>query len=68
MKEDVGTVFDEVGIPDCLDARKIEKVMRRTFKRIQRAVKTVLRADEQTVRKTFARYENESRDCRGAVA
>ena len=33
MKEDVGTVFDEVGIPDCLDARKIEKVMRRTFKR-----------------------------------
>lgn len=32
IKEDVGTVFDEVGIPDCLNARQVGKIMRGTFK------------------------------------
>lgn len=32
IKEDVGTVFDEVGIPECLNARQIGKIMRGTFK------------------------------------
>ncbi len=32
IKEDVGTVFDEVGIPECLNARKVGKIMRGTFK------------------------------------
>lgn len=33
IKEDVGTVFDEVGIPECLNARQVGKIMRGTFKR-----------------------------------
>lgn len=32
IKEDVGTVFDDVGIPDCLNARQVGKIMRGTFK------------------------------------
>lgn len=32
IKEDVGTVFDEVGIPECLNARQVGKIMRGTFK------------------------------------
>lgn len=32
IKEDVGTVFDNVGIPDCLTTRQIGKVMRGTFR------------------------------------
>lgn len=32
IKEDVGTVFDEVGIPECLNSRKVGKIMRGTFK------------------------------------
>lgn len=31
-KEDIGVVLDEVGIPDCLTARQVGKVMRHTFK------------------------------------
>lgn len=33
IKEDVGTVFDEVGIPECLNAVQVGKIMRGTFKR-----------------------------------
>lgn len=33
IKEDVGTVFDDVGIPECLNARQVGKIMRLTFKR-----------------------------------
>lgn len=32
IKEDVGTVFDDVGIPECLNARQVGKIMRGTFK------------------------------------
>lgn len=32
IKEEVGTVFDEVGIPECLNARQVGKIMRGTFK------------------------------------
>lgn len=32
IKEDVGTVFDEVGIPECLNVRQVGKIMRGTFK------------------------------------
>lgn len=32
IKEDVGTVFDEVGIPECLNARQVGKIMSGTFK------------------------------------
>ncbi|MCH5191716.1 MAG: ABC transporter ATP-binding protein [Oscillospiraceae bacterium] len=31
-KEDVGVVLDEVGIPDCLTANQVGKIMRYTFK------------------------------------
>ena len=31
-KEDVGVVLDEVGIPDCLRAGQVSKIMRHTFK------------------------------------
>ncbi len=31
IKEDVGTVFDEVGIPECLNAVQVGKIMRGTF-------------------------------------
>ncbi|MDE6726767.1 MAG: ABC transporter ATP-binding protein [Oscillospiraceae bacterium] len=31
IKEDVGTVFDDVGIPECLNARQVGKIMRGTF-------------------------------------
>lgn len=31
-KEDVGVVLDEVGIPDCLTANQVGKIMRHTFK------------------------------------
>lgn len=31
-KEDVGVVLDEVGIPQCLNADQVEKVMKNTFK------------------------------------
>lgn len=33
IKEDVGTVFDEVGIPECLNAVQVGKIMRGTFAR-----------------------------------
>lgn len=33
IKEDVGTVFDDVGIPECLNAVQVGKIMRGTFKR-----------------------------------
>ncbi len=33
IKEDVGTVFDDVGIPECLNARQVGKIMRNTFKK-----------------------------------
>lgn len=32
IKEDVGTVFDDVGIPECLNARQVGKIMRGTFR------------------------------------
>lgn len=32
IKEDVGTVFDDVGIPECLNARQVGKIMHGTFK------------------------------------
>lgn len=32
IKEDVGTVFDDVGIPECLNAVQVGKIMRGTFK------------------------------------
>lgn len=32
IKEDVGTVLDEVGIPDLLNARQVGSIMKRTFK------------------------------------
>lgn len=38
IKEDVGTVFDTVGMPDCLTTRQIGKVMRGTFKSWNEAV------------------------------
>ena len=31
-KEDVGVVMDEVGLPDCLTARQVRKVMKHTFR------------------------------------
>ncbi len=33
IKEDVGTVFDDVGIPECLNARQVGKIMRNPFKK-----------------------------------
>lgn len=32
IKEDVGVVMDEVGIPECLTVKQVEKVMKNTFK------------------------------------
>ena len=32
IKEDVGVVMDEVGLPDCLTAKQVGKVMRHTFR------------------------------------
>ena len=32
IKEDVGVVLDEVGIPECLNARQVGKVMQNTYK------------------------------------
>ena len=32
IKEDVGVVFDEVGIPECPDTRQVGKVMSLTFR------------------------------------
>ncbi len=32
MKEDVGVVMDEVGIPECLTALQVSKIMRHTFR------------------------------------
>ncbi len=33
IKEDVGVVMDEVGIPECLTAKQVGKVMKHTFRR-----------------------------------
>lgn len=33
IKEDVGVVMDEVGIPACLNAKQVAKIMRNTFRR-----------------------------------
>ena len=33
LKEDIGVVMDEAGIPECLTARQVGKVMRHTFRR-----------------------------------
>lgn len=32
IKEDLGVVMDEVGIPECLTVRQVEKVMKHTFR------------------------------------
>ena len=32
VKEDVGAVLDDLGLPDCLDIKKTEKVMKGIFK------------------------------------
>ena len=32
IKEDVGVVLDEVGIPECLNARQVGKIMQHTYK------------------------------------
>lgn len=32
VKEDIGVVLDEVGIPDCLNVKQVGKVMKHTFK------------------------------------
>lgn len=32
LKEDIGVVLDDVGIPDCLNAIQVEKIMKLTFK------------------------------------
>lgn len=32
IKEDVGVVLDDIGIPDCLTAKQVGKIMRHTFK------------------------------------
>ena len=32
IKEDIGVVMDEVGIPECLTAKQVGKVMKRTFR------------------------------------
>lgn len=32
IKEDIGVVMDEVGIPECLNAKQIGKIMKHTFK------------------------------------
>lgn len=32
-KEDVGVVLDEVGLPACLDARQVDRIMKKAYKR-----------------------------------
>ncbi len=32
IKEDIGVVMDEVGIPECLNAKQVGKIMKHTFK------------------------------------
>lgn len=32
IKEDIGVVMDEVGIPECLNAKQVGKIMRHTFR------------------------------------
>lgn len=31
-KEDIGVVMDEVGVPECMTAKQVGKVMKHTFK------------------------------------
>ena len=32
LKEDIGVVMDEAGIPDCLNAKEVGKIMKNTFR------------------------------------
>lgn len=66
VKEDVGTVMDEAGIPECLNARQVGRIMRATFPQLERlfiprASEKAFRSRQQGVQGAFARHENEAR-------
>ncbi len=58
-KEDIGVVMDEVGLPECLTIRQINRVMKHTFKNWDEAAFARLTAQftlpEKTIFKDFSR-------------